>query len=164
MISNLLLSDRLSLPYSKLDLVKFSTAEVIEKVLCMFPTNRLRVRLDNQIPNEEIFIDEMKFSLALRNLLDNAFKYSKDDSKVLISVLKKEGIEFQIKDKGIGISNKDINNITQPFFQANQKGSMKGFGLGLTISKKIIESHNGKLSIYSSEGKESVFILHLPLI
>ena len=86
MISNLLLSDRLSLPYSKLDLEKFSTKEIIEKVLCMFPTNRDRVKINNNIPNEEIYVDEMKFSLALRNLLDNAFKYSIDNSEILLSV------------------------------------------------------------------------------
>ena len=166
MIGNLLFSDRLSLPYSKLDLQKFSTQDIIGKVMDMFPTNRDRVKIDNNIPDEQVYIDETKFSLALRNLLDNAFKYSKpqDNADIKLTIVKNDGIEFQVKDSGIGISKADINKITQPFFQANQTVSTKGFGLGLTICKKIIESHKGRLSIESEPKEGSIFTLHLPKI
>ena len=166
MIGNLLFSDRLSLPYSKLDLQKFSTQDIIGKVMDMFPTNRDRVKIDNDIPDEQVYIDETKFSLALRNLLDNAFKYSKPQANadIKLTVVKNGDIEFQVKDSGIGISKDDINKITQPFFQANQTVSTKGFGLGLTICKKIIESHKGRLSISSEPEEGSLFILHLPKI
>ena len=166
MIGNLLFSDRLSLPYSKLDLQKFSTQDIIGKVMDMFPTNRDRVKIDNDIPDEQVYIDETKFSLALRNLLDNAFKYSKpqDNADIKLTIVKNDDIEFQVKDSGIGISKDDINKITQPFFQANQTVSTKGFGLGLTICKKIIESHKGRLSIESEPEEGSIFTLHLPKI
>ena len=166
MIGNLLLSDRLSLPYSKLDLQKFSTQNILGKVMDMFPSNRDRVKIENKIPDELVYIDETKFSLALRNLLDNAFKYSKLQEKadIELMVVKNGGIEFKVKDSGIGISNADINKITQPFFQANQTVSTKGFGLGLTICKKIIESHKGRLSIESEPEEGSIFTLHLPKI
>ena len=166
MIGNLLFSDRLSLPYSKLDLQKFSTQDIIGKVMDMFPTNRDRVKIDNNIPDEQVYIDETKFSLALRNLLDNAFKYSKPQANadIKLTVVKNGDIEFQVKDSGIGISKDDINKITQPFFQANQTVSTKGFGLGLTICKKIIESHKGRLSIESGPEEGSIFTLHLPKI
>ena len=123
MISNLLLSDRLSMPYSKLDLQKFSTQDIIDKVMNMFPLNRHRVKIDNNIPDEQVYIDETKFILALRNLLDNAFKYSKrqDNADIKLTIIKNDGIEFEVKDSGIGISKADINKLTQPFFQANQK-------------------------------------------
>ena len=166
MIGNLLFSDRLSLPYSKLDLQKFSTQDIIGKVMDMFPTNRDRVKIDNDIADEQVYIDETKFSLALRNLLDNAFKYSKPQANadIKLTIVKNGDIEFQVKDSGIGISKDDINKITQPFFQANQTVSTKGFGLGLTICKKIIESHKGRLSISSEPEEGSLFILHLPKI
>ena len=166
MIGNLLLSDRLSLPYSKLDLQKFSTQDILGKVMDMFPSNRDRVKIENKIPDELVYIDETKFSLALRNLLDNAFKYSKLQEKADIEliVVKNGDIEFQVKDSGIGISKIDIKKLTEPFFQANQTVSTKGFGLGLTICKKIIESHKGRLSIESEPEKGSIFILHLPQI
>jgi signal transduction histidine kinase len=166
MIGNLLLSDRLSLPYSKLDLQKFSTQDILGKVMDMFPSNRDRVKIENKIPDELVYIDETKFSLALRNLLDNAFKYSKLQEKADIEliVVKNGDIEFQVKDSGIGISKIDIKKLTEPFFQANQTVSTKGFGLGLTICKKIIESHKGRLSIESEPEKGSIFILYLPVI
>ena len=166
MIGNLLLSDRLSLPYSKLDLKKFSTQEILGKVMDMFPSTRDRVKIENKIPDEHVLIDETKFSLALRNLLDNAFKYSKlkDKADIELTVVQNGYIEFQVKDSGIGISKEDIKKLTQPFFQANQTVSTKGFGLGLTICKKIIESHKGRLSIESEPEKGSIFILHLPKI
>ena len=69
-----------------------------------------------------------------------------------------------VKDSGMGISDENIKNITKPFFQADKSISTKGFGLGLTICKKIIESHKGRLSIQSERGKGSVFTLHLPPI
>ena len=69
-----------------------------------------------------------------------------------------------MKDSGIGISKADINKLTQPFFQANQTVSTKGFGLGLTICKKIIESHRGMLYIESSIEGGATFTLHLPKI
>tara|TARA_B100001123_G_C15240983_1_gene999099 strand:- start:269 stop:1456 length:1188 start_codon:yes stop_codon:yes gene_type:complete len=166
MIENLLLSDRLSLPYSKLDLQKFSTKDIIAKVMDMFPSNRDRVKIENYIPDVLINIDETKFSLALRNLLDNGFKYSKldDGEDIQLKVVQNGEIEFQVKDSGIGISQEDIKKLTQPFFQANQTVSTRGFGLGLTICKKIIESHKGHLSIKSKPGEGSVFILHIPKI
>jgi signal transduction histidine kinase len=166
MIGNLLLSDRLSLPYSKLDLQKFSTQDILGKVMDMFPSNRDRVKIENKIPDELVYIDETKFSLALRNLLDNAFKYSKLQEKadIELMVVKNGDIEFQVKDSGIGISKIDIKKLTEPFFQANQTVSTKGFGLGLTICKKIIESHKGRLSIESEPEKGSIFILYLPQI
>ena len=166
MIGNLLLSDRLSLPYSKLDLQKFSTQDILGKVMDMFPSNRDRVKIENKIPDELVYIDETKFSLALRNLLDNAFKYSKLQEKadIELMVVKNGYIEFQVKDSGIGISKIDIKKLTEPFFQANQTVSTKGFGLGLTICKKIIESHKGRLSIESEPEKGSIFILYLPQI
>ena len=166
MIANLLLSDRLSLPYSKLDLQKFSTQDIVRKVMDMFPSNRERVKIENKIPDDQVFIDETKFSLALRNLLDNAFKYSKrqDNADIKLTIIKNDGIEFEVKDSGIGISKADINKLTQPFFQANQTVSTKGFGLGLTICKKIIESHKGMLYIESSIDGGATFTLHLPKI
>mgnify|MGYP001321169208 CR=1 FL=1 len=168
MIANLLLSDRLSLPYSKLDLQTFETDEIIKQVLDMFPNHKEKLRINNNIPHELINIDKTKFLLALRNLLDNAIKYSQNlennDFFIEIEVNKNKYIQFKVKDFGIGISKENIQNLTEPFFQADETVSTKGFGLGLTICKKIIESHNGFLSIESKVGSGSTFILHLPIV
>ena len=152
----------MSIGRSKLDLKKFTTSKIIENLIEMFPTSHKRIKINNQIPNEQIYIDETKFIIALRNLLDNAFKYNKNNKDIEFNIEKNDDIEFQIKDFGIGISKENIQKIIEPFFQAIQTLSTKGFGLGLTICKKIVESHNGRLTIQSEEGKGSIFVLHLP--
>ena len=100
--------------------------------------------------------------INLRNLLDNALKYSQKNPRVELSVTKNTNLEFSVKDNGSGISKKNIEKIIEPFFQANTTGSTMGFGLGLTISRKIMEAHKGSLKIQSELGKGSVFTLLLP--
>ena len=128
----------------------------------MFPTKCQKIKIDNHIPNEKIHVDDTKFILALRNLIDNAFKYNRDNEDVELIIRKNYDIEFHIKDTGIGVSKENLQKLTTPFFQADQTVSTKGFGLGLTICKKIIEAHNGQIVIESEEGKGSTFIFHLP--
>ena len=163
MINNLLLSDRLSLPYSKLDLKAFTTTQIINKVLDMFPKKKDIINVNNHIPNETVYIDETKFTLAMRNLIDNAIKYSDPEKEIAVNIFKNKTLEFQVIDQGIGINNKTLEKVTEPFYQADQTVTTKGFGLGLTICKKIIESHGGFLTIDSEEGKGSNFCLHLKL-
>ena len=150
------------MPYSKLNLENYTTREVVNKLMDMFPIKRQRIKIDNHIPDEKVYIDATKFTLALRNLLDNAIKYSSDNMEIYLIIVKNDDVEFRVKDSGIGISKKNIHKITESFYQENQTASTKGFGLGLTICKKIIESHKGKLRIESEKEKGSCFILHLP--
>ena len=164
MIDNLLLSDRLAMPYSKLNLKKLEINYIFKKIIQLFPDTKHKIMLNNHVPNEKILVDETKFIVAIRNLIDNAIKYS-NNSDVVVTIRKiKNKIEFIIKDCGIGISDKDIAKITEPFFQANKTVSTQGFGLGLTICKKIIEFHNGKIKIESKKGKGSEFSVSLPCI
>ena len=161
MIDNLLLSDRLSMPYSILDYSKIQTSEIIYQTLKLFPEMEKKINVNNSIPNEEIRVDVTKFVIALRNLIDNAIKYS-EGKEIDLNIDKNKDFEFCVKDSGIGISNKLLKNITEPFFQANTLSNTKGFGLGLTICKKIIDAHNGRLSIKSKIGEGSIFILSVP--
>ncbi len=163
MIDNLLLSDRLSMPYSTLEMSKIQTSNIINKIMDLFPSMKEKITIKNSVPNLEIIVDETKFIIALRNLLDNAIKYS-GSKEIILNIEKNNNVEFRVKDSGIGISDENIEKITQPFFQEDKSVSTKGFGLGLTICKKIIESHKGGLSIQSTKGKGSVFTLYLPVL
>ena len=162
MIDNLLLSDRLSMPYSTLDYNKIQTSAIVQKVLDLFPNTKEKIIINNSIPNDEIRVDETKFIIALRNLLDNAVKYSGNKNIDLI-IEKNNYIKFHVKDSGVGISDENIEKIVEPFFKGDEMSEIKGFGLGLTICRKIIESHNGRLSIQSELGNGSIFTLHLPM-
>ena len=69
----------------------------------MFPSKRAQINIYNQIPDEEVVVDETKFILAIRNLLDNAIKYSMNEQKIDLTILKSDNIEFQVRDYGMGI-------------------------------------------------------------
>ncbi len=74
MIDNLLLSDRLSMPYSKLEFKKIKIIDFIPKVLNLFPIKKKRIEIKNSLIEECLLIDETKFIISIRNLLDNALK------------------------------------------------------------------------------------------
>ena len=104
--------------------------------------------------------------MAIRNLIDNAQKYAFSGQKIQLSITTDtDRVLIHVKDFGPGISAENMQKLTTPFYRIIKKGENKrpGFGLGLTICKKIIESHNGSLSISSEIGNGSTFSLMLPL-
>lgn len=110
--------------------------------------------------------DERFVSKVFMNLISNAIKYSYESGTVEVSanVYNDEFIEFVIKDKGVGISETNrekIFNIAKLFSTEGTKGE-KGSGLGLTLSKQIVEKHRGNFWFYSQEGKGSEFHFTLP--
>lgn len=100
-----------------------------------------------------------------QNLIDNAYKYSRPDNKVLkilITKIKKQ-VVFKFSDQGIGIPAKDLNNIFEKFFRVqneyNQQGSV---GLGLAFCKELVKFMHGTISVKSAVGKGSEFTIELP--
>ena len=166
MISNMLLSDRLSTPYQDLDVSSIKLSRVIDKVMAMFPNRDEIVEIIGDVPLIELHIDELKIILAIRNLIDNAQKYAFSENKIQIFFeMNDNNLVINVKDFGPGISDENIEKLTTPFYRIIKDGENKrtGFGLGLTICKKIIEAHKGKLAITSTIGKGSIFSLVLPL-
>lgn len=166
MISNMLLSDRLSTPYQDLELKSIKLSRVVSKVLSMFPDSEDFMEIIGEVPNVFIDIDELKITLAIRNLIDNAKKYAFTNQKIqLFFEIKEKRLLINIQDFGPGISKENIKKLTTPFYRVVNKENKKrpGFGLGLTICKKIIEAHNGSLSIQSNIGEGSIFTLMILL-
>lgn len=122
-------------------------------------------KIDPQL--DFIEADRKRFKQILLNLIDNAIKFSqKDGGKVTITA-KKEGdtAQFSISDIGIGIKEKDISKIFDMFHQVDTGMSRlySGSGLGLSISKNIVEMHGGTISVESNYGEGSTFTFFLPL-
>ncbi len=109
--------------------------------------------------------DEFHLLAAFNNLLDNALKYSKGNCLVQIS-LHNTGTHFlvKIKDNGIGIDADHQKKVFDRFYrvQGGNLHDVKGFGLGLSYVKSIIESHNGSIELQSEKGKGSTFTIKLP--
>ncbi|MDC6405827.1 MULTISPECIES: sensor histidine kinase [Maribacter] len=102
--------------------------------------------------------------IALMNIVDNALKYS-SGNQVDISVhVEERVITVKIEDQGIGIPEKDLNSVFEPFYRGSNARTFKGFGFGLSLSDKIVRLHGGVLSIDSKLGKGTTVSVELPNI
>ena len=94
--------------------------------------------------------------IAFKNLLDNACKFSNEDVTIEFQIIDKY-IKIIISDKGIGIPSKEIDNIYKPFKRASNVKFNGGFGIGLSLVNKIIELHDAKLKVFSTENEGTRF-------
>jgi signal transduction histidine kinase len=109
--------------------------------------------------------DEDLLRHILGNLLANAIKYSPEGSIVEFELTAEEKTAtFSIRDRGIGIPSKDLQNLFQPFHRASNVGKIPGTGLGLAIVKRCVEVHGGEIFIESEVGVGTIFIVALPLV
>jgi len=110
-------------------------------------------------------IDDTEITLALNNVLNNALRYSSENSTIKITVNENiNAIETIVEDEGIGISDENLSKIFNDFFVVNtySEDKQKCIGLGLPIANKIIKDHKGTISVTSTLEKGSKFIITLP--
>ncbi|MDC0145543.1 HAMP domain-containing histidine kinase [bacterium] len=167
MISNMLLSDKLSTPYIEdLEKKEIALKNLIQHACDMFYQIEKKLTItENSELNLIVNVDPYKLSLAIKNLIDNALKYGDPNKLIELSVVnKKNDVEICVTDFGVGIKKEQIDKIIQPLYRgrAAKAQSNSGFGLGLAITKKIVEAHKGLLKIESQEGQGSSFILVIP--
>lgn len=114
----------------------------------------------------DIFADYQKIQQVLYNLLSNAIKYTPDKGSIVITVTNTaKKVKFSIKDSGIGIDKKDQKRIFGKFVQLEDAFYKKetSTGLGLTITKQLVEMHKGTIKIISEKGKGAEFVVTLPI-
>lgn len=149
MVTGLLENYRADSGYGSIKPEKADISELLEETIAEYDEQE---RIKFTKPLKEIFaiIDMDKVQIVLRNLIDNALKYSQNQINISIAEQADEAV-ISIIDTGIGIDEADLKNIFEPFYRADRSRSRRtgGFGLGLSICKKIVEAHKGELIIKS---------------
>jgi two-component system sensor histidine kinase SenX3 len=109
--------------------------------------------------------DRRQLVSAVHNLVDNAIKYSEDESSVQVSVEESNGwVDISVADHGIGIPSRDLERIFERFYRVDRARSRDtgGTGLGLSIVRHVAGNHGGEVRVVSREGEGSTFTLRLP--
>lgn len=158
----------------KLDLIieKVSIPDVMNETLDLI---KEKARVRNVVLKKEIDpgldiieADRQKFKQILFNLLNNALKFSKEEGGTVTVAVKKENnmAQISVSDTGIGIKKKDIKKLFRRFEQLDMGLARKygGAGLGLSISKQLVEMHGGKIVANSKYGEGSTFTFSLPVL
>ncbi|HRW30020.1 MAG TPA: HAMP domain-containing sensor histidine kinase, partial [Emcibacteraceae bacterium] len=123
----------------------------------------LNFSMDNDQP--EIYADRLALKQVLFNLLTNSIKYTQNEGEITISVEQQQDMKkITVKDNGQGIEEELIENLTEPFFKGKKSAyyAEEGWGLGLAITKLLIEAHGGRLKIESALGKGTSVMFFLP--
>jgi signal transduction histidine kinase len=124
----------------------------------------LRMELDHSLPPAEM--DAGAVSQAVLNVLNNAVKYSEEVKRIEVRVERRDGqIAIEIADHGIGIPRSEHRRIFEKFYRVGDGlvHHTKGSGLGLTLSRHIVEAHRGRIVVDSAPGRGSRFTILLPL-
>jgi two-component system phosphate regulon sensor histidine kinase PhoR len=151
-----------------LNITRFNIAEVINDILDILePEIKInKINLIKDLKDIEIPGDRAKIFLALSNIIDNGIRYNKPEGKLEISNFQEgDFVKIIVKDTGIGIPQKEQEELFKRFFRASnvRKIGKEGFGLGLYISKKLIDLHGGKIKIESKEGIGTNVTILLPI-
>jgi len=130
---------------------------------------RKDIMLKIKSTNDEIdlYFDKEKMEKILTNLFSNAFKFTPVGGKITVVISENEmnSVIIKIKDNGIGISEKEIPRLFDRFYQvdSSQTREQQGTGIGLSLTKELVELHNGKISVVSREGEWTEVTVALPL-
>lgn len=123
------------------------------------------IKLNLEASKSKVMADNNHISNVIHNLLDNAEKYSKEIPEIEVSTSNSaKGIQVKISDKGIGMTKEALKNIFEKFYRVHTGNlhDVKGFGLGLSYVKAIVDAHKGDIKVDSELGEGSSFTIFLP--
>lgn len=165
LIDDLLLASQIE--SDRLDLHRTKTDVVAEAHLAVEGLRVDRPTIHLQAPDELIIVlaDQQRLRQVFANLLTNAIKYSPEGSEIVMRVVRGDGdVRVTVADQGVGIPPEALPRLFDRFFRAEgAAGQAQGLGLGLYITRRIVEAHGGSISVESEPGRGSTFTVTLPL-
>lgn len=125
---------------------------------------KINYQLQSEFENIDAWYDKEKIEIILTNLLSNAFKFTPEggDIYIFVEMLDEFKIRISVRDSGMGIDPKELDKIFTPFYQVGDISTV-GNGVGLTLSKKLIELHQGEIIATSKKGSGSQFSIIFPI-
>lgn len=166
--NSLLALNNLNMNGVVLDIKEFDINSLIRSTIATFEgtCNKKGISIDLVLTGEELFVkaDEMKIGQVIYNLLDNAIKFSHNNSSIKIETTEKHSKVFvSVKDSGIGIPRDQLKLVFDRFYKTDlSRGKdKKGTGLGLSITKEIIKAHDEHINVISTEGVGTEFVFSL---
>jgi two-component system phosphate regulon sensor histidine kinase PhoR len=155
---------KMRLNMASLDIHRILTS-TMENFTLQINSRQGKITTDLRAVSSLAMVDEIHFMNAMSNLIDNAIKYSKGKPEIDISTKNtRKGIIIVIEDNGIGISRENMKRIYDRFYRVHSGNihNVKGFGLGLSYVKKIIDEHNGTIKVESQLNKGTKFTIFIP--
>ncbi len=140
--------------------------EIMDNYQLQLQEKGARAELSLDARFDFIEADQVHFRNLISNLVDNAVKYSKENLLIKIATYNtSHAIGIRIEDNGIGMSKETVRRIFEKFYRAHTGNihNVKGFGLGLSYVKTVVDAHDGKIKVDSVLGKGSAFTLEIPL-
>ena len=151
----------------KFETVEINIVDVIKSIVFEYQISAETPReVDwNILQNKILVIADPKWiKKIVLNLIHNAVKYSKPNSKIKINILSENNYAvFSVSNEGIGITEKDQKNIFEPFHRGENVNQISGTGLGLTVTKKAVDLHKGKIKVVSKMNETTTFIVSIPI-
>jgi two-component system phosphate regulon sensor histidine kinase PhoR len=170
LINDLLDLSKIESGKMKMNFVPLDVASVTKRAVTVIENQAkvksisFKLNLAPELP--KIRADETRFSQVMINLLDNAIKYTPENGSVTVTAkVVNNSLQVDIKDTGIGISEKDLPRIFERFYRVDKARSRElgGTGLGLSIVKHIVQAHSGQVWVKSELGLGSTFSFTIPL-
>ena len=183
LVNQLLDISKLESGNMKLQTISRNVVPLLKGLLLSFSSyaERKRITLNFNSSEDEIiaYVDKDKIEKIITNILSNAFKFTPEGGRIEVTISKSvpnsplergtkgvcQNVEIKITDTGIGISKEKLPKIFDRFYQVDGSHTreQEGTGIGLALTKELVELHKGKIEVESEEGKGTTFIVSLPL-
>jgi|GEM_PF-509713 len=166
MITELLENERLAVLGGSLVTENVDVVALVHKVIDSFGSDARRIELDSLTGTLEIIADSQRLTVAVRNVISNGLKYSADnEGQVKVTVFPDDnGARIVVSDNGIGIPPEAQEKVFEPFYRTDDSRSRAtgGYGLGLSLTRSIIEAHGGTIQLNSTVGCGTTIMMWIP--
>jgi len=161
-------SDRENVQLSKRPLhVHQLMEDIIENHQLQIEEKKGHAELQLNAKQDTVEADPVHFRNMLSNLVDNAIKYSSDNLSIKVTTQSNnKNLQIKVEDNGIGMNKETVKRIFEKFYRAHTGNlhNVKGFGLGLSYVKAMVDAHGGRIKVDSTPGRGSVFTVEVPLL